>query len=92
MKDSPIKLKIYQGIIQYIVGSTHYTLKNIADLTNSSITSIRSIYVEGLLPTNFSSETQLLKLYQMILEINNHGRRFEKYLPIPKNFRQINHH
>lgn len=89
--DNDLKLNIYKNIIQYILESTHYTLKNIADLTNSSIISIRSIYVDGLLPSNFSSETQLLKLYQMILEINNHERRFEKYLPIPKSFRQISH-
>ena len=64
------KVQIYQGMIQYLLDSTHYTLKNIADLSNSSIKNIRSIHCDGLIPPVFASELQLLKLYQMVLEIN----------------------
>ena len=62
------KLQIYKGMIQYLMKSTNYTLKNIADLTDTSIKNIRSIYLGNLLPPYFSSELQLIKLYQMILE------------------------
>lgn len=63
------KLIIYRGMIQYILDSTNYTLKNISELSNSSLRNIRSIYCENLLPSCFKSEIQLLKLYQIILEI-----------------------
>ena len=64
------KLQIYKGIIQYLLESTNYTLKNIADLSHASISSILSIYFHNLLPNNFESEMHLLKLYQIILEID----------------------
>ena len=68
--ESNSKLQIYQGVIQYLLETTNYTLKNIADLCNTSIKTIRSIYFESVIPSNFSSEVQLIKLYQMILEFN----------------------
>lgn len=83
------KLQIYQGIIRYLLESTNYTLKNIADLSSSTIKNIRSIYCDDLVPPNFSSEISLVRLYQLILEINTQEKEFEKYLPLPKNFRQI---
>lgn len=64
------KLVIYKGMIQYILDSTNYTLKHIAQLSFSSLDSIRSIYCHDLLPVSFKSEVQLLKLYQIVLEIN----------------------
>ncbi|MEI6756091.1 MAG: hypothetical protein WCK80_03715 [bacterium] len=64
------KLLIYKGIIQYLLDETGYTLKHIADLSNSSVKSIRSIHCDGLMPPVFASELQLLKLYQMVLEVN----------------------
>lgn len=84
------KLQIYKGMIQYLLESTNYTLKNIADLSNSSIKNIRTIHCDNLIPPNFASEIQLVKLYQMILEINIDQRTYHKYLPLPKNYRQIN--
>lgn len=83
------KLQIYKGIIQYILESTNYTLKNIADLCNSSIKSIHIIYSDGFIPHNFSSEMELVKLYQMILEINSNRDAYRKYLPLPKDYCQI---
>ncbi|HHS8321901.1 TPA: hypothetical protein ACTUO9_002018 [Legionella anisa] len=83
------KLQIYKGIIQYLLDSTNYTLKNIADLSNSSIKNIRTIYCDNFLPLNFSSEMQLVRLYQMILEIHTQENQFKKYLPLPKRFRQL---
>ncbi len=65
-----LKIQIYQGMIQYLLESTHYTLKNIADLSNSSIKNMRSIHHDGLIPSVFTSELQLIKLYQMVLEVN----------------------
>lgn len=88
--DSHSKLQIYKGIIQYLLESTNYTLKNIADLSSSSLKSIRSIYCDSSIPSNFASELQLVKLYQMILEINTNEKTYHKYLPLPKGYRQIN--
>ncbi|MGX8726498.1 hypothetical protein ACJEHO_08635 [Legionella pneumophila] len=84
------KLQIYKGIIQYILESTNYSLQNIADLSNSSIKNIRTIYCDNVVPSNFSSDMQLVRLYQMILEIHIQEKQFKKYLPLPKSFRQIN--
>lgn len=65
-----LKLTIYKGIIQYILDSTNYTLKNIADLSCSSVKNIRSIYCDDIFPGHFKSEVQLLKLYQILVELN----------------------
>lgn len=75
------KLQIYQGIIQYLLDSTGYDIKNIAALSNASIKSIRTIY-EGIgMPVNFAaSEKQLVQLYQMILELNTKQRSGLQFL------------
>ncbi|HFS5637821.1 TPA: hypothetical protein ACPSKY_003041 [Legionella bozemanae] len=83
------KLQIYQGIIQYLLDSTGYDIKSIASLSNASIKSIRALYQGQEMPTNFSSEMELVKLYQMILEINSNRDVYRKYLPLPKNYSQI---
>jgi len=62
------KLKIYKGIIQYLLGSTHYTLKGIALLSHSTIANIRAIYQYEEMPLNLDEERHLLRLYQIILE------------------------
>jgi hypothetical protein len=67
--ESNSKVLIYKGIIQYLLESTRYTLKNIADLSDTSIKNIRSIYCDDQMPSNFSSELHLVKLYQLILEL-----------------------
>ncbi len=63
------KIQIYKGMIQYILDATHYTLKNIADLSDSSLDNIRAIYCHNTIAKNFKSEIALMKLYQIILEI-----------------------
>lgn len=69
------KLQIYQGIIQYLLSSTGYDIKNIASLSNASIKNIRAIYQGHEMPANFSSsEKQLVQLYQMVLELNSKQR------------------
>lgn len=65
------KLQIYKGIIQYLLDSTNYTIKNIAEVTNSSVKNIRTIYCEDQIPAHFS-EINLVKLYHMMLELNLH--------------------
>ena len=67
------KLKIYKGIIQYLLESTNYSLKNIADLSHTSIKNISSIYCDEILPKDFSSELDLVKLYQIILGLNTNN-------------------
>jgi hypothetical protein len=64
------KLEIYKGMIQYLLESTNYTLKMIADLSDSSLQSIHSIYYENQIAPNFTSELQLVRVFQIILELN----------------------
>jgi len=64
------KLSIYKGMIQYILDSTHYTLKHISQLSHSSLDNIRMIYCHNSVPISFRSEVELMKLYQIVLEIN----------------------
>lgn len=73
--DHQLKLNIYKGMIQYILDSTHYTLKNIAELSGSSLDIIRAIYCHNLVPNNFKLEMKLLKLYQIVLEINMNSKK-----------------
>lgn len=70
MNDPSTKLQIYKGIIQYILDSTHYTLKNIADLSGTSLDAIKSIYCHGVAPCSLKSEMALIKLYRIILELH----------------------
>lgn len=63
------KVTIYKGIIDYLLASTHFTLKDIANHTGSPIKSIRSIYHNQKLPQYFQSEMALIRLYQIILDI-----------------------
>jgi hypothetical protein len=86
MNDKSPKLQIYKGMIQYLLESTDYSLKNIADLSNSSINNIRLIYCDNQLPSYFPSEYQLVDLYLMILEINN-----KKYHPKYSNKEVMNY-
>ena len=75
------KLQIYQGIIQYLLDSTGYDLKNIAALSNATIKGIRSIYDGREIPPNFSSsEKHLVQLYQMILELKVKQGNNQKFL------------
>ena len=64
------QLLIYKGMIQYILDTTHYTLKHIAQLSHSSLNNIRMIYCHDSVPNNFKTEIELMKLYQIVLEIN----------------------
>ena len=74
------KLQIYKGIIQYLLESTNYNLKNIAELSNSSIKHLRSIHYQNMIPVDFFSESQLVKLYQIILDIHPIKNRRSKYI------------
>lgn len=81
MQQNP-KVQIYQGMIQYLLESTQYTLKNIADLSNSSMKNIRLIHCDGLMPPVFASELQLVKLYQMVLEVNINKKNWRRCRPL----------
>jgi hypothetical protein len=86
------KLQIYQGIIQYLLDSTDYDLKNIAVLSNASIKMIRTIYDGHELPPNFtSSEKHLVQLYQMILELNLKQENNLSYLTKGNRHENIQH-
>lgn len=63
------KLQIYKGMLQYLLDETGYSLKQIADLSRSHVSSLRAIHHDGVLPETFKSEIQLISLYQFILEI-----------------------
>ncbi|WP_287007664.1 hypothetical protein [Legionella sp.] len=62
------KLPIYQGIIQYLLDTTDYNLKRIAHLSGCSVKNIRSIYSYNEIPSDFTADLHLLRLYQIILE------------------------
>ncbi|NDC31769.1 MAG: hypothetical protein EBZ58_12740 [Bacteroidetes bacterium] len=68
------KTLIYKGMIQYILGSTNYTLNHIAQFSHLSLDSIRAIYYHDLLQISLNAEIQLLKLYQIVLEINSNQK------------------
>ena len=74
------KVQIYKGIIQYLLESTNYNLKNIAELSNSSLEHLRSIHCQNMVPVDFFSESQLVKLYQIILDIHPKKNRCSKYI------------
>lgn len=74
--DKNCKTQIYHGIIQYLLDFTHYTIEDIADLSDSSIKNISTIYFDGLLPQDFHSELQLLRLYHFILEMKLYDKNF----------------
>lgn len=81
MKKDHLKLQIYKGMVQYLLDSTKYNLKNIAALTNTPPKHINSIYYHHCMPLNFSSEQQLIKLYQIILEINTNENKYPDHCP-----------
>lgn len=53
---------------------------------------MRVIAILPLMPSNFTSEIQLVKLFQMIREIHINEKEYQKYLPLPKGYRQINYY
>lgn len=69
-----LRLQICQGMIQYLLESTSYSLKNIADLSHAPIRHIRSLYYEDVLPPNITSELNLVNLYRVILELQRDSR------------------
>jgi hypothetical protein len=64
------RIKIYQSIVKYLLETTPYTLQHIAELTDSSIKSITSIYSGIQMNLPLSCEIQLIQLYRIILECN----------------------
>lgn len=80
MMSTNYKLQIYKGIIHYLLEYTNYSLKNIAELSQSTLKNIKTIYSEDFIPPSFSSECHLVRLYQMILEL--HGNMDLDFTPI----------
>lgn len=74
-----LKIQIYKNIIQYLLESTDYSLKDIAHLINCSIKNIHTIYFKEYIPTHFASELELLKLYHFILELKAKKKIIEAY-------------
>ena len=73
------KLQIYQGIILYLLESTHYNLKNIAEFTDSPITHIQALYRGEKLSLHCSSEHKLMQMYQIVLGIQNKRYAHQEY-------------
>ena len=87
MKNLSTKLQIYHGIINYILDDTGYDLSNIAELSNMTIKDVRLIYERKKIPSNFfTSEKQLLQLYQIILELK-HNKTTSKFVKFAKGFK-----
>ncbi|HAU0262588.1 TPA: hypothetical protein JBF32_09050 [Legionella pneumophila] len=69
--ENNFRLQICKSIINYLLESTNYTLKDIAALLNCSIRQLHSIYFDELMPINLYCERDLVRLYHLILELNN---------------------
>jgi hypothetical protein len=63
------KLQLYKEMILYLLKSTRYSLRNIADLSDCSLMHLQSIYLEGRIPENFGAGRNLMRLYQFVLEL-----------------------
>ena len=74
------RVSIYKGMIQYLLDSTQFSLKSIANFSNSSIKTIRSIYRDNEMPQNFTTELDLANLYLIILEANLSKPKAFKYV------------
>lgn len=72
--ESKFRVQICKDIINYLLESTNYNLKNIADLLNCSIREFRSIYFDEFIPLNASFERDLVRLYLLILDINTNKK------------------
>ncbi|WP_412755745.1 hypothetical protein, partial [Legionella anisa] len=70
--ENNFRLPICKNIINYLLESTNYNLKDIAALLNCSIRQLHTIYFAELMPANVSFERELVRLYLLILEINIH--------------------
>lgn len=70
-----VKHEIYRGMIQFILDHTHYNFKTIAHFSNSSLKTIKQLYFSDKYPASFDEELELVKLFQIILEISQENRR-----------------
>jgi hypothetical protein len=68
------KISIYKSIIQYLLDSTSYPLQRIANLSNSSIQHLQSIYCQNQLPQNSNAELNLLKLFSTVIDMEQKGQ------------------
>lgn len=67
------KIVLYKGIIQYLLDSTKYSLQRIANLSNSPISHLQMIYCHDRLPQNSNVELNLLKLFILLIDMENKG-------------------
>lgn len=84
-----LKLSVYQGIIQYLLDNTDYNLKKIASFSHCSIKAIRSIYTYGEIPPDFSTELYLIRLFQIIIELEHKYGKQKSRFPHKNGFRVI---
>ena len=68
------KIGIYKGIIQYLLDTTTYTLQQIANLSNSTIQHLHSIYFHTRLPSNSDVDLNLLKLFIILVDMEKRGQ------------------
>ncbi|MCE3044172.1 hypothetical protein [Legionella sp. 16cNR16C] len=67
------KITIYKGIIQYLLDTTNYSLQRIANLSNSSVAHLQSIYEHERLPKERKVELDLLKLFIIVIDMEFKG-------------------
>ena len=82
------KLQIYKGMIQYLLDSTHYTLKHIAELSSASIKNSLSLYRGNHIPIDFTLELALTNLYLIILETNLSRSHVSQYFLMQPSHKQ----
>lgn len=72
--NNDLKISIYKGIIQYLLNSTTYPLQKVANLSNSSVKHLQAIYFHSRLPENTNTELNLLKLFKIIIDMEQKGQ------------------
>ena len=67
------KVSIYKEIIQYLMGSTNYSLQRIANLSNTPVAHLQLIHQFNSLPKNSKAELNLLKLFCTVVDMELKG-------------------
>ncbi|MBA2648049.1 MAG: hypothetical protein H0U75_00360 [Legionella sp.] len=67
------KIGIYKDIIQYLLNTTSYTLQQIANLSNSSLKHLHSLYFNERIPSDSNVDLNILKLFCILVDMEKRG-------------------
>ncbi|PYB42223.1 hypothetical protein DM455_13025 [Legionella pneumophila] len=75
-----VRPKIYKGMIQHILNTTDFSIKAIAILARTSIDEIQSIYSDKQIQFGFSKEINLIRLFELIVEMQHQKNRAPSFV------------